>query len=98
MLCAKCGANTIVVDGVDNRSADETYRQRVCPRCGNSFHTVEFPVRMTTRFKQDWKTHHKNHKDVVEEYYTPYGIKVLLDAVYGHKTNKKQGVKNNGRK
>ena len=98
MICKRCGANTIVVDGVDNRDADETYRERVCPKCGISFYTVEFPVRITPRFIHDWKTNHRKHKDVSIKYYTPYGIKNLFKEIKKSKSNKiRKGVKNDGR-
>ena len=62
MLCKYCKQNTIVTDGVDNRDSDETYRLRVCPRCGRTFYTVEFPVEVDERFMNDWAKHHKQHK------------------------------------
>ena len=90
MLCKYCKQNTIVVDGVDNRDSDETYRLRVCPKCGRIFYTVEFPVEADRRFTKDWINHHKKHKKIIKNtYFTPEGIKRLLNKVYGRKRNKK---------
>ena len=89
MLCEKCKTNTIVIDGVDNRDTDETYRLRVCPKCGRTFYTVEFPVEKTERFAKDWVDHHKNHSPINkgEVYYSKDGVKKLLNKI--HKTNKR---------
>ena len=93
MLCKYCKRNTIVTDGVDNRDTDETYRLRVCTRCGHEFYTVEFPVEVDARFKKDWVKHHKHHKKIYgyggHTYYTPNGIKKLLNVMYGVKNSKK---------
>lgn len=89
MLCKYCKTNTIVIDGVDNRDSDETYRLRVCPRCGRSYYTVEFPIDVNERFKKDWADHHKKHRKVLgETFYTREGIKRVLKDVYGRKNNK----------
>lgn len=89
MLCKYCKANTIVADGVDNRDTDETYRLRVCPKCGRSFYTVEFPVEVNDRYKKDWVEHHKQNKKVLgNTFYTRDGVKRLLKEVYRRKNEK----------
>lgn len=95
MLCKFCKSNTIVVDGVDNRDTDETYRLRVCPRCGRSFYTVEFPVEVNDRFKRDWESHHKQHKKVLGNmYFSRDRIRQLLKDGYRRKANKVKQNKN----
>lgn len=91
MLCKFCKCNTIVTDGVDNKDTDETYRLRVCSKCGHSFYTVEFPVEVDARLKKDWAKHHKQHKKIGGRmYYTPDGVKELYKNGYGCKQNKKK--------
>lgn len=95
MLCKFCKSNTIVVDGVDNRTTDETYRLRVCPKCGRSFYTVEFPiVGITERFSKDWTEHHKKHTKIIgDTYFTPEGIKRLSTDGYRHKGKRSKKTK-----
>lgn len=94
MLCKFCKTNTIVADGVDNRDSDETYRLRVCPKCGRIFYTVEFPVETDRRFIRDWTMHHKHHKNVIKNaYFSKEGIKRLLNKVYGRKEKKNKEKK-----
>lgn len=91
MLCNHCKSNTVVIDGVDNKDTDETYRLRVCPRCGRSYYTVEFPIEVNDRFKKDWLDHHKEHKKVQgKTYYSPDGVKQLLNSIYGLKKKNKE--------
>ena len=92
MLCKFCKSNTIVIDGVDNPEHEETYRCRVCTKCGKVFYTVEFPVVVNKQFKREWHSHDKKHSDVFDRaYLTPEGVKGLLKRKYKHKhiTNNK---------
>lgn len=94
MLCKYCKQNTIVTDGVDNRDSDETYRLRVCPRCGRTFYTVEFPVEVDERFMNDWAKYHKQHKHVIgNTYVAPDGVRKLCKDYVNRKYGLK-GVKN----
>lgn len=95
MLCKFCKSNTIVIDGVDNRDTDETYRQRVCTKCGRAFYTVEFPVEVDKRFKNDWAVHHKNGGTAFKgsTYYTTDGVKLLIEASRKHKAKRRNNVK-----
>lgn len=93
MLCKYCKSNTIVADSVNNKDTDETYKLRVCTKCGHGFFTVEFPVEIDARLKKDWAKHHKYHKKIYEysghTFYTHDGIKKLLNTMYGVKNSKK---------
>lgn len=80
MFCKNCGTKTIVLDKVINSENDESYRLKICPVCGESFYTVEFPVDMDRRFKRDWADHHIPYvKSITKVYYTREGLEKLRD-------------------
>lgn len=86
MLCKYCKSNTIVADSVDNKDTDETYKLRVCTKCGHGFFTVEFPVEIDHRFTEDWLKYRKKHKNIPTRsnmYYTKYGIQKIIDEDAG---------------
>lgn len=60
MYCKNCGIKTRVIEPRYNTRTDETYRQRICPKCGKVTYTVEFAVDMDDRFKKDWSKCHRN--------------------------------------
>ncbi len=97
MPCKYCGGETIVVDGVYNPEQEETYRCRVCTKCGMVFYTVEFSVEISKEFVKTWGANHKEHRKVIKNaYFTPDGIKRLrTDSCRRkrkHKTEAKRGV------
>lgn len=57
MTCPKCNEKTKVTQTVYNPWQRETYRRRMCLKCGRSFHTVEFEVEVNDRFRLDWEKH-----------------------------------------
>lgn len=89
MLCKKCGVKTIVSDKSINTENSETYRLRICPKCGESIYTVEFPVEMDRRFKRDWADHHNPYvQSIPRVYYSRDGLKKLRNKIYKNKHNK----------
>lgn len=89
MLCRFCKSRTIIADGVDNANLDETYRERVCTKCGRTFYTVEFPIEVTDRLRQDWRENHKDHEKLVDySWYSPKGIRNLLKEKKKFKSKK----------
>lgn len=57
MRCPKCDSRCAVKETRESKVyIDEVYRKLICPQCGFTFHTVEFPVEESERFASVYKS------------------------------------------
>lgn len=60
MKCPKCQKRVETIATV-NVSWNEVYRRKKCLSCGHIFHTAEFEVMETPKFKREWNLYYKKH-------------------------------------
>lgn len=54
MKCPKCKGKLITKDTRHNDDAEETYRRKVCSKCGHTIFTIEYETLASTSFKSQW--------------------------------------------
>lgn len=63
-LCPKCGEVMKVMDTVHTH--EETYRRRVCPKCGGTIFTVEYDIEYDC-IKDTWNKYSRKYMMVKEK-------------------------------
>lgn len=62
MTCPKCAGKLLVVDTVQNKDDNETYRRKVCSSCGEVIFTMEFAVERDEQFRAIYQKYYRKKR------------------------------------
>lgn len=63
MTCNKCGGKSKIVDTVNVKDDNETYRKHKCVECGRVFYTTEIEIVPDDLYIDNWYDNYRKKKE-----------------------------------